>query len=145
MSRTDPETTWLPLTAPAAAGAEASAREAELVSRLVHGFYGAARRDDVLGPVFERYVRDWPAHLERMERFWASAVFRAGTYSGRPLEAHRGIAELTPTHFERWLALWRRTVSQQVPEPEAARFIALAERMATAIRSRLSLAARRDG
>ncbi len=128
----------LPLTAPRRdSGRAVPADKVDLVPTLVEEFYSVARRDDLLGPVFERYVSDWPAHLERMVAFWSSAVFRTGSYSGRPFEVHRRIVELSPTHFERWLALWRETVRAHVPQPEAGQFEALAERMAVAMQDRL--------
>ena len=40
-----------------------------LVSRVVDAFYARVRDDGMLGPIFERRVRDWPTHLEKMRAF----------------------------------------------------------------------------
>ena len=40
-------------------------------------FYGAARGDEVLGPLFER-VDDWEAHIVRICAFWSSVTLMTG-------------------------------------------------------------------
>lgn len=112
----------------------------EEIGELVDRFYDVARRDAVLGPVFERRVSDWDRHLSTMRDFWSSAVYRTGRYSGRPLEAHRSIPEIQAEHFPRWLGLWRRTVDEVVRSDAHGPLKELAARMASAMSSRLDLA-----
>ncbi len=110
--------------------------EAE-IGRLVDLFYDRTRADPLLGPVFERHVADWDAHLGTMRAFWASAIYRTGEYSGRPLDAHRGIPELRPEHFPKWLVLWHHAVDAVVSSDTREPFKQLAARMATTMSDRI--------
>jgi hemoglobin len=118
-----------------AARAEAAAMgiTAALVSDLVDTFYGHVRSDDMLGPVFARAIGgDWEPHLATMKRFWSALVFHDGGYSGRPMPAHMKLkAEISPEHFQRWLALFAQTLDE-IGATDAARsaFLARAERIA---------------
>ena len=40
----------------------------------VRRFYDAARADDLLGPVFNGWIKDWDAHLTTMDSFWSGAL-----------------------------------------------------------------------
>ncbi|MEQ4573888.1 MAG: group III truncated hemoglobin, partial [Gammaproteobacteria bacterium] len=44
------------------------------VVRLVHAFYARVRRDPELGPIFERHVADWDAHLRHLVDFWSAML-----------------------------------------------------------------------
>ena len=87
---------------------------------LVETFYARVRTDRLIGPVFERAVDDWPAHLDKLQAFWSSVMLTTGRYKGRPLPAHmkHGDAIDAPA-FERWLGLWRET-TERLFEPESA-------------------------
>ena len=37
-----------------------------MIERLVRTFYGRARRDPLLGPVFDGTVQDWERHITRI-------------------------------------------------------------------------------
>jgi hemoglobin len=37
-----------------------------MIERLVRTFYGPARLDSLIGPVFENKVHDWESHLGRI-------------------------------------------------------------------------------
>lgn len=89
------------------------------ISTLVDTFYARVREDDVIGPVFNRVVADWPEHLAKLKDFWSSVVLAAGTYKGNPMMAHLPIPEMDPEHLERWLSLWDLTLSE-IFEPEIA-------------------------
>jgi hemoglobin len=78
-----------------------------VLERLVREFYGAAREDALLGPVFAR-VTDWEAHIAQISAFWSSVALMTGRYHGQPMAAHLPL-ELEPAHFERWLALFEET------------------------------------
>jgi hemoglobin len=56
--------------------------DAAMIERLVRAFYKSARRDPLIGPIFERHVRDWDAHLARMCDFWSSVALMSGRYHG---------------------------------------------------------------
>jgi hemoglobin len=89
------------------------------IAVLVDTFYARVRKDDVIGPVFNRVVADWPEHLAKLKDFWSSVVLSAGTYKGNPMMAHLPIPEMDHRHLERWLSLWDLTLSE-IFEPEIA-------------------------
>jgi len=104
----------------------------EILSELVHRFYGKVRGDGVLGPIFEARITDWAPHLERMVAFWSSVALMTGRYHGAPVPAHASLP-VTWAHFDRWLALFRET-AQQVCTPEGARHVTeAAERIARSL------------
>ena len=88
-----------------------------LISRLVERFYDAARRDDLLGPIFAKRVEDWPHHLARLKDFWASIMLESGRFSGTPMQKHIAIGGLKAAHFTRWQALWGQTLALVAPDP----------------------------
>lgn len=111
------------------AHADAEGITEDQIHAVVLEFYRRARRDDQLGPVFELYVQDWDRHLARMTDFWSAALLRSGRYSGRPVERHRPIAELTAGHFDRWVALFEETVNDLCEPPKARAFLVRAQKM----------------
>lgn len=113
---------------PAMAMAALSIDEAD-IERLVHRFYGRVRRDDVLGPIFEAEVADWPEHLRNLTDFWSSVVLRTARYRGRPMAPHLRLG-LKPDHFDRWLDLFEDTASTELPDRAAALFVDRARRIA---------------
>jgi hemoglobin len=108
--------------------------EAEL-ARLVGTFYGRIRRDEVLGPIFERAIDDWPEHLEKLTDFWSSVMLTTGRYKGNPVAAHaKHLASIEPEMFDRWLRIWGETASE-ILAPEAAVAIkAKADRIAESLK-----------
>lgn len=108
-----------------------------MVRTLVNAFYGTACEDQVLGPIFNEHVTDWDAHLPRIYDFWSAVVLRTSRYSGRPIEAHSGMPELTREHFARWLSIWEATVAKVVPSESQEAFLVPARRMADSMAERL--------
>ncbi len=106
------------------------------IRRLVELFYTRIQQDQMLGPIFGSIVTDWDVHLEKMTRFWSSAVLKAGTYSGRPLEAHR-FGGLTKAHFDRWVGIFSQTAHDVYTQSDAEIFVDLGKRMATNIAMRI--------
>ncbi|MEF2551057.1 group III truncated hemoglobin [Aurantimonas sp. A2-1-M11] len=105
---------------------------------LVDDFYDHVRADAVLGPVFERAVSDWPAHLERLTAFWSSVMLTSGRYKGNPFAVHhRHRGEIDLQMFDRWLGLWRETTSRRFSAETAAVFHMKAERIADSLKSGL--------
>ncbi len=88
------------------------------IERLVRTFYGRAREDEVLGPIFAAHVEDWEDHLRRIRDFWSSVIHRSGRYQGRPVPAHVPLG-IDAAHFDRWLRLFEET-ARDVCSPEAA-------------------------
>jgi hemoglobin len=103
------------------------------IAALVAGFYGRAREDAVLGPVFDAAIDDWDHHLARLTDFWSSVTLSTGRYKGNPFGAHRPLG-LQPAMFDRWLELWRETAREVFEAPVAESFIRKAELIASSLR-----------
>lgn len=100
------------------------------LAALVARFYARARQDPALGPVFERAIDDWPAHLDKITAFWSSVMLGSGRYQGQPLPAHmRHRGALSPALFQRWLQLWAETARAELPPAAAAAVIGRAQRI----------------
>jgi hemoglobin len=112
----------------------------EQIETLVHRFYDRIRDEPLLGPVFaSRIDADaWPAHLDKMVRFWSTILRGTHRYTGNPMLAHQGLPDVTPAHFTRWLSLFREVAEQCLSQPLADSILQRAERMG----ARLQAAAR---
>ncbi|HEV2185628.1 MAG TPA: group III truncated hemoglobin [Stellaceae bacterium] len=58
------------------------------IATLVSRFYGKARRDPTIGPLFEHAIEDWDEHLDKLRDFWSSVMLTSGRYKGNPMAAH---------------------------------------------------------
>ena len=111
----------------------ATVTESEL-SQLVKRFYARVRQDEVLGPVFNPAVDDWPEHLEKLTDFWSSIMLTSGKYHGNPMAAHyKHLEKITPEMFDRWLALFEATAREFCPPKAADHFIERARRIAESL------------
>lgn len=117
-----------------------------MVTAVVESFYAKARRDPLIGPIFNRVIADadWPQHLAVIADFWSSMLLGTGRYAGRPMPKHVGIGDLGDEHFERWLKLFRETVETLCPAEVAALFVDRAERIAHSFRIGLALSRGED-
>lgn len=108
------------------------------IERLVDRFYDRIQVHPTLGPVFNAFVHDWPAHKRLLTSFWTSVILRAGTYRGNPMVAHfnRGI---TTQHFVEWLALWRDTADQVLAPAQAQLVHEYANRIGRSLRYGMGL------
>ena len=98
-----------------------------MLEAVVRAFYGAAREDALLGPVFAR-VTDWEHHIGRICAFWSSVVLRTGRYSGQPMMVHLDLG-LDAAHFARWMELFERTTTELCPPAGAALLMDRARRI----------------
>ncbi|MXP29310.1 preprotein translocase subunit TatC [Porphyrobacter algicida] len=90
------------------------------LASLVEAFYARVRADEMLGPIFNDTIRDWPEHLHKLTDFWSSVMLTSGRYKGQPVPAHlKHKSRITPELFEHWLALWAETTNAMM-DPEAA-------------------------
>jgi len=105
-----------------------------MIHQLVHGFYAGIRKDPALGPIFNRIIGDrWDVHLARMCDFWSSVMLMTGRFKGAPMAAHARIPEIRPTHFARWLHLFKVAAEDLCP-PEAAKlFVSKSEIIAQSL------------
>jgi hemoglobin len=102
-----------------------------LLERVVRVFYGTARHDPLLAPIFAR-ITDWESHVERISAFWSSVALQSGRYHGQPMEAHLPLG-LRPEHFARWLELWEETAQAECPPEGAALLVNRARRIADSL------------
>jgi len=100
---------------------------------LVDRFYGKARSDPVIGPVFNAAVADWDEHLGKLHDFWSSVMLTTGRYKGNPMAVHLK-QPIEPGFFDRWQALWRETAAELFTAPIAAQFVAKAERIGESLK-----------
>lgn len=115
--------------------ADAMGVDRAYISTLVETFYGRIRAHPTLGPVFENAIGDeWDPHLEKMKQFWASVALNAGTYSGKPVPAHKKHTTIEARHFTLWLTLFREVLEETAPTPEAVDyFMERADRIARSL------------
>jgi len=99
------------------------------LARLVETFYGHARQDALLAPVFAR-ITDWPHHFRALTAFWVTQLRGRGLYRGAPIAVHRAMADqLTPAMFGRWLTLWDAATDEVMGPDDAAALQAHARRI----------------
>jgi hemoglobin len=103
-----------------------------MIERLVRTFYGRARRDPLIGPIFESKVHDWERHLRRICAFWSSVALMSGRYHGQPMVTHLPLPIDTP-HFDRWLEIFAETAREVCPPAAAAHFLERAQRIAESL------------
>ncbi|KAB2714981.1 group III truncated hemoglobin [Brucella intermedia] len=99
------------------------------IERLVTTFYGRAREDAVIGPIFADAVDDWDHHIAQIAAFWSSVILKTGNYDGRPMAPHLKLG-LRNEHFDRWLDLFEKTTREIFPPETAIIFIDRARRIA---------------
>jgi hemoglobin len=110
-----------------------------MISQLVRAFYGKARRDPELGPIFEAAVKDWDEHFTRLDEFWSSVMLMSGRYHGTPMQAHARLDAIGPEHFQRWLELFEQTAREVCPPEAAALFIDRSQRIARSLEIGIAL------
>src|SRR4029453_8237094 len=71
-----------------------------MIEQLVRAFYAKVRADEVLGPIFDAWIRDWELHLQQMFAFWSSVALMTGRYHGTPMVKHIRLP-VDPGHFDR--------------------------------------------
>ena len=99
------------------------------VRACVRRFYDAARADDLLGPVFNHWIKDWDAHLARMDDFWSDALLGTRRYESAPFPPHLKL-KMTQEHFDRWNKLWSAAVEATLRESIASKAKAIGDHMA---------------
>ena len=99
------------------------------LERVIALFYDRVRGDAELGPIFNERVRDWPAHLQQMNRFWQSILLGAGNFTGNPMMKHLAIPTIGESHFRHWLQLFYRTLDDVAPSEDAVALVGAKARM----------------
>lgn len=98
---------------------------------MVETFYGHVQNHEILGPYFAQHIAAdaWPAHLDRMCRFWSSTLLASGQYIGNPLQVHGALPDLQRAHFRVWLDLFAQVIAEVLPPETVPHVMAKAERM----------------
>lgn len=116
----------------------------ERVSDLVEIFYARIRGDDLLGPIFDNIISDWPMHLGRMKAFWTSIAIESGRFHGSPMVKHLAISGIDRAHFDHWLVLFNEILPEAMPNSAACTFFSdRAARIADSLMTGIAL--HRDG
>eukprot|EP01133_Synstelium_polycarpum_P009316 gene9316-10922_t len=113
----------------------------EDLTLLVHAFYARALEDELIGPVFKVSDFSIQEHIPVMVSFWETILLDAQSYSGNPIKKHKALHELVPlqaVHFERWLALWKKTIAENFKGPKADLAISRATSIAGVMQAKLS-------
>ena len=106
-----------------------------LLRRFLDHFYERVRRDETIGPLFERVIGpDWGPHLDKIQDFWSSVMLKTGRYTGNPLAVHRRVEGLEPQFFDHWLALFETSAREVLTAELAGAFVSKANLMADSLR-----------
>jgi len=104
-----------------------------VLMRLLHHFYADVRQHQVIGPIFNAQIHDWPAHLEKIGDFWSGATGGPPLYSGPMPFKHLSLG-LQEQHFGAWLDLWERNCRIYLPANEADELIGIAHAIGRRLR-----------
>lgn len=106
----------------------------EAVSELVDAFYARVLADPTLAPMFTEVAAvDLDHHLPTIKAFWRKMLLGRPDYDRNMVARHAAVharMPLTRRHFDRWLALFTRTVDERFAGPGADRARTLAVRIA---------------
>lgn len=115
------------------------------IFRVVERFYARVRADEILGPVFDAAVEDWPSHEDKIAAFWCGAILRSPGYDGNPMQIHLANATIKAEHFPIWLGLFQETVERELSPETAASFNNLAQRIGKGLSSGIENFRRPEG
>jgi len=92
---------------------------------LVNTFYKKVRKDELLAPIFNKHITDWPEHLDRLTDFWETNLLFKKKFKGNPMLKHKLVdaAEnntINEHHFGAWLNLWFQTIDDLFEGEKAA-------------------------
>ena len=104
------------------------------IDAVVTEFYACVRLHPGLGPVFAAHVADWPAHEEKISRFWRNAILFERAYDGNPMAVHMAAGDVRAPMFDVWLGLFDSVLRRTLPEATAAAWSALAHRIGRGMR-----------
>ena len=108
----------------------------EQILALVRQFYGSARADANLGPIFATVVADWDAHMVTVASFWSHVLLGTARYKGHPFPVHRTLP-IEPDHFDQWLVMFEAAADSRLPPAAAEKAKAKAAHMAASFRAGL--------
>ena len=95
------------------------------LAKLLRYFYADVRQHQLIGPIFNKQISDWPEHLELIGNFWTRLTGGPSNYSGNVPGKHI-LLGLSPIHFQAWLKLWEFNCRNYLKPREAEEMIELA-------------------
>jgi hemoglobin len=98
----------------------------QTLARLLRHFYSDIRQHNLVGPIFNEKIKDWPTHLETIGSFWSRLTGGPSNYSGGMPAKHLHLG-LNALHFQAWLQLWEFNCRTHLKSPEAGEMISLAQ------------------
>jgi hemoglobin len=98
----------------------------ETLAHLLRHFYSDVRQHNLVGPIFNEHIKDWPSHLETIGSFWARLTGGPSAYSGGMPAKHMSLG-LNAGHFQAWLQLWEFNCRKYLKSVEAQEMISLAQ------------------
>ena len=107
------------------------------IATLLRHFYADVRQHELIGPVFNQRIRDWPAHLATIGQFWARITGGPSVDSGQMPAKHFGLG-LDEKHFGAWLQLWECNCRCYCKPREAQEMTELARDIGNRLRGILS-------
>ena len=114
------------------------------VERFVDLFYQRMLADEELAPIFlDVAAVDLDVHLPHIKDYWRKLLLGDTAYQRHTMNIHRelhGKRALTPVDFDRWLALFTRTVDDHFAGERADR----AKRVAAAIAANMQKSLLKD-
>lgn len=108
---------------------------------LLTAFYADVRQQQLIGPIFQTHVEDWPAHIRHIAEFWARATGGPSRYTGSMPAPHVPL-QLAGGHFAAWLGLWEFNCRRHLAPPEAQEMIQLAEGLGARLRQLVTVSGR---
>jgi hemoglobin len=105
----------------------------ESLALLLRHFYSDIRQHNLVGPIFNEKIKDWPAHLETIGSFWARLTGGPSNYSGGMPMKHLSLG-LSWSHFQAWLQLWEFNCRKYLKAVEAQEMINLAHEIGRRLR-----------
>ncbi|SPJ30587.1 group III truncated hemoglobin [Falsiruegeria mediterranea] len=103
------------------------------IQALLVEFYTRVRANEAIGPIFHHHIGEddavWAIHLAKIEDFWANVMLRDRAYKGNPMQTHLAMPEITPSHFDIWLNLFKTTAHEVLSPDKADLFDLMARRI----------------
>jgi len=111
----------------------------EDIIRLVDAFYEKALVDMMIGPVFYAGIdmEHWEEHATRIYDFWETVFLGTDAYRGNPFSKHIHLP-IENRHFDRWLELFKDTVTCLFEGDKTDEIIDRAEKMSLMFASKLN-------
>lgn len=101
--------------------------------RLLNHFYADVRQHQVIGPIFNEQIEDWPAHIEKIANFWSQVTGGPAGYGGGMPARHIPLG-LREEHFQAWLGLWETNCRIWLDPESAAEMISIANQIGLRLR-----------